>query len=157
MFRCRFCIFLVIISSRVLLPLYTTFFRPNLEYAVHASYTATYRLWKRCIEARSEVCERASACSVRNRSPTASTILPCQPANPCRSNAHGLLKFPIQPAQGYAATHIISINRCFTHHRQHAVPFLNKLPAEIVNASSVESLKSLLEAKWMSLVPNAPI
>ncbi len=60
-FRYRSCTILIIKSSRVLLPLYATFFRPNLEYAVHASYTATHRHWKRCIEARSEVCERASA------------------------------------------------------------------------------------------------
>ncbi len=38
-----------------------------------------------------------------------------------------------------------------------AVPFGNKLPAEIVNASSVKSFKALLDARWQSLFPEVPI
>ncbi len=32
-----------------------------------------------------------------------------------------------------------------------------KLPAEIVNASSVKSFKALLDARWQSLFPEVPI
>ncbi len=51
--------------------------------------------------------------------------------------------------------------RCCTHCRQfdftiRAVPFWNKPPAEIVNASSVESFKTFLEAHWQSLFPKHP-
>ncbi len=38
-----------------------------------------------------------------------------------------------------------------------AVPFRNKLPAEIANASSVKSFKALLDAHWQSLFPEVPI
>ncbi len=51
---------------------------------------------------------------------------------------------------------------CCTRHRQFAftirtVPFWNKLPAVIVNASSVKSYKTLLDAHWQSLFPEVPI
>ncbi len=37
-----------------------------------------------------------------------------------------------------------------------AVPFWNKLPAEIFSASSVKSFKTLLDAHWQSLFPEVP-
>ncbi len=51
--------------------------------------------------------------------------------------------------------------RCCTRRRQfaftiRAVPFWNKLPAEIVNAFSVKSFKTLLDARWPSLFPDVP-
>ncbi len=53
-------------------------------------------------------------------------------------------------------------HRCCTRRRQYAftiraVPFWNKLLAEIVNASSVKSFKTLLGAHWLSLFPEVPI
>ncbi len=52
--------------------------------------------------------------------------------------------------------------RCCSRRRQfaftfRAVPFWNKLPAEIINASSVKSFKALLDARWQSLFPEVPI
>ncbi len=52
--------------------------------------------------------------------------------------------------------------RCCTRRRQfaftiRAVPFWNTLPAEIVNASSVKSFKTLLDAHWQPLFPEVPI
>ncbi len=48
--------------------------------------------------------------------------------------------------------------RCKTRRRQHAfsarvVPYLNKLPEDIVTATSVETFKFRLDAQWQSLFP----
>ncbi len=52
--------------------------------------------------------------------------------------------------------------QCYTRRRQfafttRAVPFWNKLPAELVSASSVKSFKALMDARWQSLFPKVPI
>ncbi len=63
----------------------------------------------------------------------------------------------IQPAKGYAATLISSTNRDVAATVAiRAIPFWNKLPAEIVNASSVKSSKTPLDASWQSLFPKVP-
>ncbi len=71
---------------------------------------------------------------------------------------HGLLEFPmastfVNPTRQGLRGHAFKFHqqRCCTRRRQfaftiRAVPFLNKLPAEIVNASSVKSFKALLDA-----------
>ncbi len=85
---------------------------------------------------------------------------------------HGLLDFP---ALGFdsdfaAPTHIglryhtfkIHQQRCKTLHRQHAfnvrvAPYWSKLSEEIVNASSVETFKLRLDARWQSPFPEVPL
>ncbi len=37
------------------------------------------------------------------------------------------------------------------------IPYWNKLPEDIVNATSVETFKSRLDAQWQSLFPEAPL
>ncbi len=82
---------------------------------------------------------------------------------------HGLLEFPmastiVYPTRQGLRGHTFKFHqqRCCTRRRQftftiRAVPFWNKLPAEIVNASSVKSFKALLDARWQSLFPGVPI
>ncbi len=82
---------------------------------------------------------------------------------------HGLLEFLMastfaQPTPKGLRGHAYKFRqqRCCTRHRQfaftiRAVPFWNKLPAEIINASSVKSFKALLDARWQSLFPEVPI
>ncbi len=52
--------------------------------------------------------------------------------------------------------------RCKTRRRQHAlsvrvVPYWNKLPQEIVTATSVETFKFRLDARWQSLFSEVPL
>ncbi len=82
---------------------------------------------------------------------------------------HGLLEFPMAPTfahptrkelRGLAYT--FHQRRCCTRRRQFAITiravlFWNKLQADIVNASSVESFKTLLDAHWKSQFPEVPI
>ncbi len=82
---------------------------------------------------------------------------------------HGVLEFPmastfVYPTRQGLRGHVLKFHqqRCCTRRRQfaftiRAVPFGNKLPAEIVNASSVKSFKALLDARWQSLFPEVPI
>ncbi len=82
---------------------------------------------------------------------------------------HGLLEFPMASTFVYPTRHRlrgqafnIHQRRCCTRRRQfaftiQAVPLWKKLPAEIVNASSMKSLKALLDAHWQSLFPEVPI
>ncbi len=82
---------------------------------------------------------------------------------------HGLLEFPMastfaHPTRKGLCGHAYKFHqqRCCTRRRQfafqiRAVPFWNKLPAEIVNASSVKYIKTLLDAHWQSLFPEVPI
>ncbi len=82
---------------------------------------------------------------------------------------HDLLEFPmpstfVYPTRQGLRGHAFKFHqlRCCTRRRQfafaiRAVPFRNKLPAEIVNASSVKSFKALLDAHWQSLFPEVPI
>ncbi len=82
---------------------------------------------------------------------------------------HGPLEFPMAPTFAHPTRKGLCSNaykfhqqRCCTRRRQFAftirvVPFWNKLPAEIVNASSVKSLKTLLDDHWQSLFPEVPI
>ncbi len=72
---------------------------------------------------------------------------------------HGLLEFR-KGLRGHA--YKFHQQRCCTRCRQNAftiraVPFWIKLPAEIVNAPSVNSFKTLLDATWQSLFPEVPI
>ncbi len=82
---------------------------------------------------------------------------------------HGLLKFPMasafahQTRQGLRGhAYKFHHQRCCTDCRQftctiRAVPFWNKLPAEIVNASSVKFFKTHLHVHWQSLFHEVPI
>ncbi len=78
---------------------------------------------------------------------------------------HGLLEFSMasnfaNPTRKGLRGHDYKFRQqqCCTQRRQfaftiRAVPFWNKPPAEIVNASSVESFKTFLESHWQSLFP----
>ncbi len=78
---------------------------------------------------------------------------------------HGPLEFPTASTFAHRTrkglrSHVYKFHqqRCCTRRRQfaftiRAVPFRNKLPAEIVKASSVKSFKTLLDAHWQSLFP----
>ncbi len=82
---------------------------------------------------------------------------------------HGLLGFPCDAV--FAAPTRIGLRghtfkthqqRCKTRRRQHAfnirvVPYWNKMPEEIVNASSVETFKLRLDARWQSLFPEVSL
>ncbi len=82
---------------------------------------------------------------------------------------HGLLDFTkastfANPTRKGLRGHAYKFHqqRCCTRRRQFAftirvVPFWNKLPAEMVNASSVKFFKTLLDAHWQSLFPEVPI
>ncbi len=81
---------------------------------------------------------------------------------------HGLLDFPCDTA--FAAPtrfgirgHAFKIHqqRCKTRRRHHAfsvrvVPYWNKLPEEILDASSVDIFKLQLDARWQSLFTEVP-
>ncbi len=82
---------------------------------------------------------------------------------------HGLLDFQCD-AVFAAPTHIglrghafkIHQRRCKARRRQHAfsvrvASYLNKLPEEIANASSMEIFKLRLDARWQSLFPEVPL
>ncbi len=81
---------------------------------------------------------------------------------------HRLLGFPCDavfasPTRIGLRGHTFKIHqqRCKTHRRQHAfsvrvVPYWNKLPEEIVTATSVETFKLRLDARWQSLFPEVP-
>ncbi len=83
--------------------------------------------------------------------------------------AHGLLEFPMastfaHPTRKGLRGHAYKFHqqRCCMRRRQlaftiRAFSFWNKLPTEIVNASSVNSFKTLLVAHWQSLLPEVPI
>ncbi len=83
--------------------------------------------------------------------------------------AHSLLEFPMEstlthPIRKGLCGHAYKLHqqRCCTRRHQcaftiRAVPFWNILPAEIVNAFSVKSFKTLLDAHWQSLFPEVPI
>ncbi len=82
---------------------------------------------------------------------------------------HGVLEFPMastfaHPTRKGLRGHAYKFyeQRCFSRRRQFAftirtVPFWNELPAEIVNASSVKSFKTLPDDHWQSLFPEEPI
>ncbi len=82
---------------------------------------------------------------------------------------HGLLEFPmdftfIHPTRKGLCGHAYKFHqqRCCTRRRQffftnRAVPFWNKLPAEIVSVFPVRSFKTFLDAHWQSLFPEVPI
>ncbi len=82
---------------------------------------------------------------------------------------HGLLEFPmastfVYPTHQGLHGHEFKFHqqRCCTRRRQfaftiRAVQFWNKLPAEVINASSVKSFKALLDALWQSLFLEVPI
>ncbi len=82
---------------------------------------------------------------------------------------HGLLEFHmastfVYPTRQGLRVHTFKFHqqRCCTRRHRfaftiRAVTFWNKLPAEIVNASSVKSFKALLDARWQSLFPEVPI
>ncbi len=81
---------------------------------------------------------------------------------------HGLLDFPC--GAGFAAPtriglrgHTLKLHQqwCKTCRRQHAfsvrvVPYWNKLPEDIVTATSVETFKFRLDAQWQSLFQKLP-
>ncbi len=82
---------------------------------------------------------------------------------------HGLREFLMestfgQPTRKGLRGHAFNFHqqRFCTHRRQfafkiQAVPFWNKLPAEIVYAPSVKSFNTLLDAHWQFLFPEVPI
>ncbi len=77
---------------------------------------------------------------------------------------HGLLEFPMASTFAHTThkglrghTYKLHQQRCQFAITIRAVSFLNKLPAEIVNASSVKSFKTPLDAHWQSLCPEVPI
>ncbi len=75
---------------------------------------------------------------------------------------HYPLKFSMESIST-PPTHTEVLHRAYKFQRRQyaasirAVPFWNILPAEIVNASSVKSFKTFLEANWLSLLPEAPV
>ncbi len=84
-------------------------------------------------------------------------------------STHGFLELPMastfaHPTRKGLRGHAYKFHqqRCCTRRRRfaftiRAVLFLNKLPAEIVNESSLKSFKTLLDAHWQSLFPEVPI
>ncbi len=82
---------------------------------------------------------------------------------------HGLLDFPCNavfaaPSRIGLPGHTLKIHqqRCKTRRRQHAfsvrvIPYWNKLPEDIVTATSVETVKFRLDAQWQSLFPEVPL
>ncbi len=81
---------------------------------------------------------------------------------------HSLLDFPCDavfaaPTRIGLRGHTLKIHQqqCKTRRCQHAlsvqvVPYWNKLPEDIVTATSVETFKFRLDAQWQSLFPEGP-
>ncbi len=81
----------------------------------------------------------------------------------------GVLKFAIEsifthPTRTRLRAHAYRLNQlgCCAHRRQYAftiraAPLWNKLPADVANASSVKSFKTLLDAKWLSMFLEVPV
>ncbi len=78
----------------------------------------------------------------------------------------GPLEFPTESISSnpgiHGHIHNFHLQGRYIRRHQHAfsvraVPFWNKMPAEIANASSVLSHKTLLDANWRSLSPEVPI
>ncbi len=67
---------------------------------------------------------------------------------------HGLLEFPVESTFTHPTLKGLR-DQAYKFHQQ-PVPFLNKLPTEVVNASSVKPIKTLLNANWQSLFPKVP-
>ncbi len=77
---------------------------------------------------------------------------------------HGLLTVFAAPTRIGLRGHTFEIHqqRCKTRRRQHAfsvrvVPYWNKLPEEKVTATSMETVKFRLDARWQSLFPGVPL
>ncbi len=103
---------------------------------------------------------------------TASSILPHKPANPWRPNSH-VQDYPWSPGIPHGVQlHTSNPQRSTQPHRQvpptptrrrqfaftiRSVPFWSKLRPQIINASSVKSFKTYLDAHWQSLFPEVPI
>ncbi len=158
-------------------PLYKTFIRPHLEYLIQATHPILCRdaealekvqkLALKFMKGLRHVPYEAALKQLRLFSFTHRRI---------RADlismfkiSHGLLEFPMASTFAHLSRkglrgHAYKFHqqRCCTRRRQfaftiRAVPFWNKLPAEIINASSVKSFKTLLDAHWQSLFPEVPI
>ncbi len=113
-----------------------------------------------------EVCKKAAPRPLSGSSPAAATFLYTNDV--CTNNARPS-QFSMRhrfcfPNHFRLRSHTFRIHRqrCKTRRRQHAfsvrvVPYWNKLPEEIVNAPSVETLKLRLDALWQSLFPEVPL
>ncbi len=119
------------------------------------SYPVTQRHWKRC---RTSLCsswkvfgmshmKQFSNSFVYSRLPTGGSVAT---SYPCSILPMVFWNSPLSPTSRFLPA-MFHQQRCCTRRSQfaftiRAVPFLNKLPAEIVNASSVKSFKALLDA-----------
>ncbi len=165
------------LTSSIFLPLYKTFIRPHLEYAIQATHPILCRdaealekvqkLALKFVKGLRHVPYEAALKQLRLFYLTHRQIRGDLIA--MFKITHGLLEFPmastfVYPTRQGLGGHAFKFHqqRCCTRRRQfaftvRAVPFWSKLPAEIVNASSVKSCKALLDARWQSLFPEVPI
>ncbi len=157
-------------------PLYKTFIRPHLEYAIHATHPILCRdaealkkvqkLALKFVKGLRHVSYEAALKQLFLFSLTHRRIH--GDLTPMFKITHGLLEFPMVPTFAHPTRkglcgHAYKFHqqRYCTRRRQfaftiRAVPFWNKLPAEVFNASSVKSFKTLLDTHWQSLFPEVP-
>ncbi len=164
-------------TPSIFLPLYEEFIHPHLEYAIQASSPVLSRdcqtlervqkLAVKFVKGLRHVPYETAPQWLRLFSLIRRRI--CDDLICMYNIMYGLLNFPCDAV--FAAPTSIGLRGhtfknhqqwCKTRRRQHAfrvraVPYLNKLPEEIVNASSVETFKSRLDAQWQSLFPEAPL
>ncbi len=168
---------LAALIPRISLPLYKAFIRPHLEYAIQ---TSSPILSRDC-----QALESVQKLAVKfvkglRRVPCETALQRLQLFSIVRRRIrgdlicmykimHGLLNFPCDavfaaPTRIWLRGHTIKIHqqRCKTRRRQHAFsvrvfPYWNKLPEEIVTATSVETFKFRLDARWQSLFPEVPL
>ncbi len=162
------------LTPSIFLPFYKAFIRPHFEYAIQASSPilswdcqALENVQKLAVKFVRHVpydiaLQRLQLFSLVRRRIRGALI--------CMYKImHGLLDFPFDavfavPTRMRLRGHTLKIHqqRCKTRRRQHAfrvrvVPYWNKLPEDIVTATSVEAFKFRLDAKWQSLFPGVPL
>ncbi len=161
------------LTPSIFLPLYKTFIRPHLEYAIQAAHPTLCRdaealekvrkLALKFVKGLRHVPYEAALKQLRLFSLTHLRIRGDLIA--MFKFTHGLLASTfVYPTCLGLRGHAFRFHqqRCCTRRRQfaftiRAVPFCNKLPAEIVSSSSVKSFKALLDARWQFLFPEVPI
>ncbi len=165
------------LAPNIFLPLYKTFIRPHLKYSIQA----THPILCRDADALEKV-QKLALTFVKGLQyvPYEVTLKQLRLFSLTHRRiggdliamfkiTHGLLEFPMastfpHPTHKGLRGHAYKFHqqRCCTRRRQfafaiRAVPFWNKLPTDIVNASSVKSVKTLLNAHWWSHPLSQPI
>ncbi len=147
------------LTPNIFLPLYKTLIRPNIEWSIQATHPILCRqgtekvqkLALKFVKGLRHVPYEAALKQLRLFSFTHRRIRGDLIA--MFRITHGLLEFPVSSTFAHPTRKVPPTTMLYALSQMR----LHKLPAEIVNASSVESFKTLLDAHWQSLFPEVPI